>query len=200
MEAMESSLFGVAADLGRLALVYRAQGRPAEAVPLFVSAIAMYEHTLGPTHPQVAKDLANLGNALCDLSRHAEAEPLYRRALEIDRAALGEQHPEVAMDLSNLGISKRAQGRLAEAASIFGQALGIMHEAVGPGDPEALIIAKNLATTQAAIDAGSGGGEEKAPPHLERKPSFARRRAGVDKARLTRASEGGSARNSERED
>eukprot|EP00965_Chrysotila_dentata_P199401 6179358-Pleurochrysis_carterae.AAC.3 len=34
----------------------------------------------------VAKDLVNLGNALCDQEQHAEAIPLYLRALAIDQA------------------------------------------------------------------------------------------------------------------
>ena len=80
-------------------------------VPLYMTALAIYEKTLGPEHPEVAKDLVNLGNAFCDQDQHAEAVPLYLRALAIDQAALGDEHPEVAMDLSNLGIVYRVQGR-----------------------------------------------------------------------------------------
>ena len=76
-----------------------------------MTALAIYEKTLGPDHPEVAKDLVNLGNAFCDQNQHAEAVPLYLRALAIDQAALGDDHPEVAMDLSNLGIVYRVQGR-----------------------------------------------------------------------------------------
>ena len=44
-------------------------------------------------HPEVAKDLVNLGNAFCDQNQHSEAVPLYLRALAIDQAALGDSHP-----------------------------------------------------------------------------------------------------------
>ena len=108
-EDMEATLHEVASDLGRLALLYRTQGQAPHAVPLYMTALAIYEKTLGPDHPEVAKDLVNLGNAFCDQNQHAEAVPLYLRALAIDQAALGDDHPEVAMDLSNLGIVYRVQ-------------------------------------------------------------------------------------------
>jgi len=82
----------VAADLGRLALLYRSQGMAQHAVPLYMTALAIYEKTLGPEHPEVAKDLVNLGNAFCDQDQHSEAVPLYLRALAIDQAALGDDH------------------------------------------------------------------------------------------------------------
>jgi tetratricopeptide (TPR) repeat protein len=108
-EDMEATLHEVASDLGRLALLYRTQGQAPHAVPLYMTALAIYEKTLGPDHPEVAKDLVNLGNAFCDQNQHEEAVPLYLRALAIDQAALGDDHPEVAMDLSNLGIVYRVQ-------------------------------------------------------------------------------------------
>ena len=133
-EDMEATLHEVASDLGRLALLYRTQGKAPHAVPLYMTALAIYEKTLGPDHPEVAKDLVNLGNgaptgflavcccgflrrgascltlaAFCDQNQHKEAVPLYLRALAIDQAALGDDHPEVAMDLSNLGIVYRVQ-------------------------------------------------------------------------------------------
>jgi len=173
---METTLYDVAADLGRLALVYRAQGLSAEAVPLYMSAISMYEKTLGPDHPEVAKDLVNLGNALCDLRRHADAEALYSRALAIDREALGAAHPEVAMDLSNLGIVLRVTGRHEEAARHFEEALGIMEAAAGRDDPKTQTIIRNLAATQ-VIEVDVGGTGAKAPPKLERRLSFTKRQA-----------------------
>ena len=96
-EDMEATLHEVASDLGRLALLYRTQGKAPHAVPLYMTALAIYEKTLGPEHPEVAKDLVNLGNAFCDQNQHSDAVPLYLRALAIDQAALGDDHPEVAI-------------------------------------------------------------------------------------------------------
>ena len=147
-EDMEATLHEVASDLGRLALLYRTQGKAPHAVPLYMTALAIYEKTLGPDHPEVAKDLVNLGNAFCDQNQHAEAVPLYLRALAIDQAALGDDHPEVAMDLSNLGIVYRVQGRRDEAIALFQRAHAIMAAALGPDDPKTLTVARNLSATQ----------------------------------------------------
>jgi len=147
-EDMEATLHEVASDLGRLALLYRTQGKAPHAVPLYMTALAIYEKTLGPDHPEVAKDLVNLGNAFCDQNQHAEAVPLYLRALAIDQAALGDDHPEVAMDLSNLGIVYRVQGRRDEAIALFQRAHAIMTGALGPDDPKTLTVARNLSATQ----------------------------------------------------
>ena len=147
-EDMEATLHEVASDLGRLALLYRTQGKAPHAVPLYMTALAIYEKTLGPDHPEVAKDLVNLGNAFCDQNQHSEAVPLYLRALAIDQAALGDDHPEVAMDLSNLGIVYRVQGRRDEAIALFQRAHTIMSDALGPDDPKTLTVARNLSATQ----------------------------------------------------
>ena len=92
---METTLLDVAADLENLARNYRQHGSPAMAVPLYVSALAIFEKTLGAEHPQVASNLVNLGNAFCDQQKHVEAVPVYLRALTIDEKALGHDHPEV---------------------------------------------------------------------------------------------------------
>ena len=92
---METTLLDVAADLENLARNYRQHGSPAMAVPLYVSALAIFEKTLGAEHPQVASNLVNLGNAFCDQQKHIEAVPVYLRALAIDEKALGHDHPEV---------------------------------------------------------------------------------------------------------
>ena len=143
-EEMESTLLDVAADLENLARNYRQHGSPAMAVPLYVSALAIFEKTLGPEHPQVASNLVNLGNAFCDQQKHIDAVPVYLRALAIDEKALGHDHPEVAMDLSNLGIAYRALGRADIASGLFERAYKLMNAAVGPDDPKTKAIMRNL--------------------------------------------------------
>src|SRR2546428_6272353 len=95
-------------SLGRL---YAAQGRYAEAEPLYAKALAVWESTWGPEHPAVAKALDNLAALHYAQGRYAEAEPLYKRALEIKTKALGPAHPDLATTEHNLGSLYRAQGR-----------------------------------------------------------------------------------------
>ena len=69
-EEMESTLLDVAADLENLARNYRQHGSPAMAVPLYVSALAIFERTLGAEHPQVVSNLMVLRSPdqLCSCS------------------------------------------------------------------------------------------------------------------------------------
>ena len=48
---------------------------------LYRRALAIYEKSLGPDHPDVAIDLNNLAMLLQDANRLSEAEPFMRRAL-----------------------------------------------------------------------------------------------------------------------
>ena len=66
--------------------LFRAQGKYAEAEPLFRRAIEIGEKTLGKDHPDVAADYNNLALLLVDQGKYAEAEPVYRRAFEILRS------------------------------------------------------------------------------------------------------------------
>jgi Tfp pilus assembly protein PilF len=48
---------------------------------------------LGPTHPEVANSLNNLGWLYYDQGKYADAEPLLQRALNIFEEVLGSEHP-----------------------------------------------------------------------------------------------------------
>ena len=80
--------------LQRLGQAYEKQGKMEAATLTLEEAGSVLEYAYGPDHPEVAKDLVNLGNAFCDQNQHADAVPLYLRALAIDQAALGDDHPE----------------------------------------------------------------------------------------------------------
>ena len=83
----------VAGSLNNLAALYRAQGRYAEAEPLYRSALEMYQHLLGLEHPLVATSQCNLGAIYQKQCRYAEAEDLYRQSLAIAQSKLGSNHP-----------------------------------------------------------------------------------------------------------
>jgi tetratricopeptide (TPR) repeat protein len=96
-------------------VVYKEQGRHAEAEALYKRALAISEKALGPDHPEVAESLNNLAELYGAQGRYADAEPLYKRALAIREKALGPDHPEVAESLNDLAELYRAQGRYADA-------------------------------------------------------------------------------------
>jgi tetratricopeptide (TPR) repeat protein len=52
----------VAQSVNNLADLYSAQGRYADAEPLYKRALAIFEKALGPDHPSVASALNNLAS------------------------------------------------------------------------------------------------------------------------------------------
>jgi tetratricopeptide (TPR) repeat protein len=117
-------------------LLYRDQGRYAEAEPLYRRALALREQALGPTHPDVATSLNSLGLLYHDQGRYAEAEPLYQRAIALREQALGPTHPTVAQSLNGLAVLYQEQGRYAEAEPRFKQALMISEKTLGLDHPK----------------------------------------------------------------
>ena len=81
----------MATSLNNLALLYHAQGRYAEAEPLYQRALAIREKVLGPEHPHVATSLENYAALLKKMGRGAEAEPLEARARAIRARHAGEK-------------------------------------------------------------------------------------------------------------
>ncbi len=99
----------VARSLNNLAELYRAQGKYAEAEPLYRRALRIDEKTLGPVHLDLAIDLNNLAELYHDQGKYAEAEPFYQRALAIGEKVLGPEHPNVAASLENYATLLRVQ-------------------------------------------------------------------------------------------
>ena len=126
----------MATSLNNLAVLYRAQGRYAEAEPLYKRSLAIDEKALGPEHPDVGTALNNLAGLYQAQGRYAEAEPLVQRSLAIREKALGPEHPDVATSLNNLAALYRDQGRYAEAEPLYRRSLAIDEKALGPEHPD----------------------------------------------------------------
>ncbi len=135
----------LATSLGRLAELYREQGRFGQAEPLFLRALAIQEQQLGADHPAVATTLNNLALLYKSQGRYGQAEPLYLRALAIGEQQLGADHPEVATTLNNLANLYKNQGRYAEAEPLYLRALAISEQQLGADHPEVATTLNNLA-------------------------------------------------------
>jgi tetratricopeptide (TPR) repeat protein len=94
------------------------QGRYAEAEPLYRRALGIWEESLGPNHPNVAKGLSNLADFYHERGREPAAERLYMRAITILENALGPYHPDVARLNGGLAQVYRAEGRARKAEQI----------------------------------------------------------------------------------
>ena len=90
------------AALNIIALITQAQGRYAEAEPLYQRSLAIREKVLDPNDSALAPALGNLAELYQTQGRYAEAEPLYKRSLAITEKALGPEHPSLGIALNNL--------------------------------------------------------------------------------------------------
>ena len=73
----------VAGSLNNLASLYRAQGRYAQAEPLYQRSLAIVDKALGPDHPHVAANLENMAVLYRKTGRDKAAEDLEQSAAEI---------------------------------------------------------------------------------------------------------------------
>ncbi len=112
-----------------------AQGRYAEAEPLYKRSLAIPRRRWAPTTPTSPPSLNNLAVLYQAQGRYAEAEPLCKRGFAIYEKALGPDHPDVGTALNNLAGLYDAQGRYAEAERLFKRTLSIDEKALGPDHP-----------------------------------------------------------------
>ncbi len=142
-QAFDPNSTKVAAHLNNLAAPYQAQGKYAEAEPLYQRALEIREKALGKGHPDVAQSLNNLASLYQAQGKYAEAEPLYQRALAIIEKAMGKEHPYVAISLNSLAVLYRAQGRYAKAEPLFKRAVEIAEKSLGSDHPKTITFREN---------------------------------------------------------
>jgi len=94
-------------------------------------ALCIDENVHGPDHPNVARDLNNLGGMLLTFREIEKAQDAFERALRIDKANFGENDPKVARDLNSLGSALQWLDDLDGAKAAYKQALAIVKK-MGP--------------------------------------------------------------------
>lgn len=119
-----------------------AQGRHAEADPLYRQVLGMYEVLYGPTDYHLAIVLTNLGNSLRRTGREHQAAPLYLRAVTI--AERSGDKVLLAQCLINHGWFLHVTGDGTAAEQPFRRALALALEIVGPDHPFTGVARANL--------------------------------------------------------
>ncbi len=82
----------VAQSLNNLATLYQAQGKYAEAEPLYQRSLAIWEKALGAEHPNVAAGLKDYADLLRKTGRGTEATEMEARA-KVIRAKHAKENP-----------------------------------------------------------------------------------------------------------
>lgn len=95
---------------------------------LLKQALIIWEKSIRPDHPDVARILNRLGALKWEQGKYAEAEQLYQRAQFILEKALGPNHPDVTRVLNNLAILYADQGKYAQAEPIYKQVLSVLEK------------------------------------------------------------------------
>src|SRR5262249_28316623 len=110
-------------------------GRVDEAEALFRQALALFEHTEGEDHPDVAAVLGNLGAVYEGRCDYMAAARCYERAATIVGECTDSSDEELAQlrlwALSNWGRLLRKQGRYAQAAAVIRRALTFAEQRFG---------------------------------------------------------------------
>lgn len=137
------------------AAIHERRGEYQAAFANFDQARTMREAADGPTHPDLGRNLVNMGLMLHRLGRQEEAEEHLLRALKVITETQSDEHPLFANALNNLGIVLEHQGRLDEATTRYQAALDLGERLFGHEHPSIVSTLNNLgniATAQGRPD------------------------------------------------
>jgi tetratricopeptide (TPR) repeat protein len=102
-----------------------AQGKYAQAQPLYEKALEIRRRLLTDEHPLTAMSYNNLAQNLDAQGKYAQAQPLHEKALGIRRRLLTDDHLDTAGSYNNLAYNLYAQGKYTAAEPLYEKALEI---------------------------------------------------------------------------
>ncbi len=109
-------------------------------------ALAIDLQAYGETHPNVARDLNNMGLVWHARGDFAKAIDRFEQTLAIRRQPSGEHHPNVAIVL---GLAWETRGDPTKAIDYFEQALFVAKKYWGDSHPSTIAIAERLGRARA---------------------------------------------------
>jgi len=114
-----------------------------DAEPLCKRALEIREKCLGPSHPDVAKQLNNLALLCQNQNKYDEVESYYKRAIDIYAKSLGPDDPNVAKTKNNLASAYLKQQKYKEAEQLYKDVLTRAHEKEFGSSPQDLSTSTN---------------------------------------------------------
>jgi tetratricopeptide (TPR) repeat protein len=140
----------IAEALNGLGVIYKFQGRFADAEAVYQRALRIVEAAESGPDP-LATLMHNLGGLAHARSDFAAGEPLARRAVELREAAYGRGHPAVAADIEAWGALLEGLGQLPQAERAYAEALATFESTLGPESLEAASSASALASVHQSL-------------------------------------------------
>ena len=117
---------------GRLARVYQAQQRYAEAISFFQQANELMEQR-SKTDSRLAKNYSYMGYGYGQLQDFEQSEVAYLRALELNQLIHGQGSFPASASALDLAVTYMERARYEEAEALFLQAIPVQREYLGEG-------------------------------------------------------------------
>jgi tetratricopeptide (TPR) repeat protein len=122
-----------------------AQGKYAQAQPLYEKVLEIYRRLLTDDHPATAESYEKLAVNLMYQRKSAAAQPRLEKALEIRRRLFTDDHPATATSYDNTAANLNDQGKYAAAQPLHEKALEIYRRLLGDDHPATAGSYNNLA-------------------------------------------------------
>jgi serine/threonine-protein kinase len=106
-----------------------------DALAAYSEAVALKVRALGPDHPDVARSMDSLGQALEEMGQHEAALAQSQRALTIAENASGKMSPALVYIVSNRGEILNSLGRGEDAVRTFERALALVRASMSEDAP-----------------------------------------------------------------
>ncbi|KIM94424.1 hypothetical protein OIDMADRAFT_60751 [Oidiodendron maius Zn] len=132
-----------------LGLLYRDQGKLAEAEEMYKRALQGREKAFGPEHILTLDTVNCLGILYLDQDKLADAEEMLLRALEGNEKTLGTEHWSTLITVHCFGRLYNDQGKLTKAEEMYQRALQGREKVLGPKNISTLTTVNNLGTLYA---------------------------------------------------
>ncbi len=153
--AVESARPKDADDLAQLAttmygygVLLARQGRYADAEAKLREVLIRQQALYGATHPDIARTLKDLAQAVADGGDTNAALPLMQRAVAMQRQLRGNQlHPDLAEAINDLALLYEVRGDYDEAEKSFRESIAMKRQLYGEKHPEIASTLQNLAST-----------------------------------------------------
>jgi tetratricopeptide (TPR) repeat protein len=136
--------------LNNLAQACRFQEKYQEAENYYRQAVATWESSLGPAHPDLAKGLMNLAAFYHERGREAGAESLYLRAEDMLNRTLGPDSALALVARNERADALRGERRFSESERLGAESLAALEKRFAADDPRVLQALGNRARLLAA--------------------------------------------------
>jgi tetratricopeptide (TPR) repeat protein len=123
------------------------QGRYAEAQKTLREALAQQQAIYGAVHPDIARTLQDLAQAVADGGDTNAALPLMQSAVAMQRQLRGNQpHPDLAGAINDLALLYETRGDYDQAEKFYLESLAMKRRLYGDKHPEIASTLENLAS------------------------------------------------------